>query len=178
VLAWSGWEAANAQEALALVAGVPATTGDRHHALQVAISLIGSPYVWGGEWEQAAAPDGELQAHGGFDCSGLVMRVFVHDPGAPAGLAAIVGGRTTYDMARSTRKPARLAREAVQPGDVLLFGDRGRRSTWKQVGHAGIDLGNGLMVHSSSQGVTIARWDVGWHADSFAWGKAVLPPVL
>ena len=35
-------------------------------------------------------------------------------------------------------------------------------------------MGNGLFVHSSSQGVTITRWDTGWHADSFAWGKDVL----
>ena len=178
VLGWSGWEVANAESALALVAGVPATTGARHAALQTAIGLIGQPYVWAGEWEQPNAPDGEVQAHGGFDCSGLVMRVFVHDPAAPPGLAAVIGGRTTYDLARSTRKRDRLARAAVQPGDVLLFGDRGRRSTWKQVGHAGIDLGNGLMVHSSSQGTTISRWDVGWHADSFAWGKAVIPAGL
>ena len=66
--------------------------------------------------------------------------------------------------------------EAVQPGDVLLFGSKGRRSTWKQVDHAGIAMGNGLFIHSSSQGVTITRWDTGWHADSFAWGKDVLGP--
>jgi cell wall-associated NlpC family hydrolase len=174
VLGWSGWEVANAQSALALLEALPPTAGARHQALQTAIGLIGSPYVWGGEWETPDAPDGEVQAHGGFDCSGLLMRVLVHDPAAPPGLAPILGGRTTYDIAKSTKKPARLPAAAVQPGDVLLFGDKGRRSTWKQVGHVGLALGNGLMVHSSSQGVTIARWDVGWHADSFAWGKNVL----
>jgi hypothetical protein len=174
VLQWGGWEVANARSTLALLEGLPVTEGERHAALQRAVVLIGQPYVWAGEWEKPDAPDGEHQAHGGFDCSGLVMRVFVHDPAAPPGGYLRVGGRSTYEIAKSTPKPQRLAPEAVQPGDVLLFGSKGRRSTWKQVDHAGIAMGNGLFIHSSSQGVTITRWDTGWHADSFAWGKDVL----
>ncbi len=175
VLSWSGWEVANAEAALAGLQDLPPTTGARHEALQAAIRQIGQPYVWAGEWERPSAPDGEEQAHGGFDCSGLVMRAFVHDRNAPGDGWLRVGGRSTYEIAKATKKRDRLPRAAVLPGDVLLFGERGPRSTWKQVGHAGIDLGNGLMVHSSSQGVTIARWDTGWHGDTFAWGKAVLP---
>jgi hypothetical protein len=175
VLAWSGWEVANAEAALALLDGVPVTSGARHEALQAAIRQIGQPYVWAGEWERPAAPDGEQQAHGGFDCSGLLMRAFVHDRSAPPDGWLRVGGRSTYEIAKATKKRDRLPRAGVRPGDALLFGERGPRSTWKQVGHAGIDLGNGLMVHSSSQGVTIARWDTGWHGDTFAFGKAVLP---
>jgi cell wall-associated NlpC family hydrolase len=44
-----------------------------------------------------------------------------------------------------------------------------------QIGHTGINIGNGLMIHSSSQGVTIKEWDTGWHATSFAFAKSVLP---
>ena len=50
----------------------------------------------------AAPPKGIGQAHGGFDCSGLVWRALILDPAAPKGMLKKVGGRTTYEMARTT----------------------------------------------------------------------------
>lgn len=166
----NGASVAYAKSVVAKFAGLPATTGQRHAALVRAVRQIGQPYVWGGTTEGS-----QPQGHGGFDCSGLVWRVLLLDPAAPKGMAKKIGGRTTYEMARTTARTRRLSRARTRPGDILLFGSAGRKSKYTQVGHTGIDIGNGLMIHSSSQGVTIKEWDTGWHATSFAWAKSVLP---
>ena len=172
VLGWRGWEVDTARGVMRRLAGLPATTGARHHALDVAFRLIGHPYVWAGEWETTGSPFGP-QAHGGFDCSGFLWRVLALDPGAPKGVIDRLGGRSTYDMAGAPGR--RLGRAAVRPGDLLLFGSGGARSKPGEIGHAGLALGNGLMIHSSRQGVQVSRWDEGYHAETFAWGRAVLP---
>ncbi len=160
----------NARSVVAKFAGLPVTSGLRHAALQRAIRLIGMPYVWGGTNGKAIG-----QAHGGFDCSGFLWRALILDRAAPKGMLKKVGGRTTFEMARTTAKSRRLTRARTRPGDILLFGSSGRSSTIAEIGHSGMDLGGGLMVHSSSQGVTIKEWDSGWHATSFAFAKSVLP---
>jgi len=172
VLAWRGFEVGEARGVMARLAGLPVTTGARRHALDVAFRLLGQPYVWAGEWETTNGPLGP-QAHGGFDCSGFLWRVLALDPGAPKGVLDRLGGRSTYDMAGAPGR--RLGRAAVRPGDVLFFGSSGARSKPDAVYHAGIDVGNGLMIHSSRQGVQVSRWDVGYFAQAFAWGRAVLP---
>jgi cell wall-associated NlpC family hydrolase len=159
-----------ARSVVAKFAGLPATTGERHAALARAVRLIGMPYVWGGTSDKAIG-----QAHGGYDCSGFVWRALILDPAAPKRTLKRVGGRTTFEMARTTSKSRRLTRARTRPGDILLFGSSGRSSKVAEIGHSGIDLGNGLMLHSSSQGVTIKEWDAGWHATSFAFAKSVLP---
>ena len=159
-----------ARSVVAKFAGLPVTTGLRHAAIARAIRQIGMPYVWGGTNDKAIG-----QAHGGFDCSGLVWRAMILDPAAPKGMLRKVGGRTTYEMARTTVRSRRLTRARTRPGDILLFGSSGRRSKVAEIGHTGINIGNGLMIHSSSQGVTIKEWDSGWHATSFAFAKSVLP---
>ncbi len=159
-----------ARAVVAKFAGLPATSGERHAAIARAIRQIGRPYVWGGTTDKAVG-----QALGGFDCSGLVWRALILDPAAPKGMMARVGGRTTYEMARTTIKSRRLTRARTRPADILLFGSSGRKSKVAEIGHTGINIGNGLMIHSSSQGVTIKEWDSGWHATSFAFAKSVLP---
>ena len=119
----AGVRADYARSVVAKFAALPATSGLRHAALQRAIRLIGQPYVWGGTTEKMQA-----QGHGGFDCSGLVWRALILDPAAPKGMLKKVGGRTTYEMARTTKKARRLSRARTRPGDILLFGSAGRAS--------------------------------------------------
>jgi cell wall-associated NlpC family hydrolase len=166
----SGVPADYARSVVAKFAGLPATTGLRHAAIARAIKQIGMPYVWGGTNDKAIG-----QAHGGFDCSGLVWRALILDPAAPKGMLKKVGGRTTYEMARTTSRARRLTRARTRPADILLFGSSGRKSKVAEIGHTGINIGNGLMIHSSGQGVMIKEWDTGWHATSFAFAKSVLP---
>jgi cell wall-associated NlpC family hydrolase len=138
-----------------------------------AVSFIGYPYVWAGSWETRKGPLG-VQPHGGFDCSGLVWRVLVLQPGRLS--PEQIGGRTTYEMAAATPRSQRLAIDQLRPGDIILFGDdRGPRSPSSAIGHVGISLGGDWFVHSSSQGVTIERLEGGWRR-TFAYGRRFAVP--
>jgi cell wall-associated NlpC family hydrolase len=67
----------------------------------------------------------------------------------------------------------RVGREALAPGDVVFFGSNGTRSTPSQVGHMGIYVGNGWIVHSSRNGTTLTPM-TGWYETTFAWGRSPL----
>jgi len=114
------------------------------------------------------------QEHGGYDCSGLVWRVYKTKPfpGAPL-LGDILKGRTTYAMSAEVKKPERIGIEGLEPGDVVFFGAHGPKSTPLEVGHTGIYVGNGWFVHSSSAGVTLQPLQ-GWYTTTFAWARRPL----
>lgn len=162
-----------ARTILQRVAAITAPIGERQAILDRAIQMVGQPYVWGGNWEVGAS-GAEGQKHGGFDCSGLVWRVAANDPAAAPIAAKRLGARSTYEMARRTPVAERLAREAVQPGDALYYGAGGVQADWHGIGHMGLDLGGGLMIHSSSYGVFISPWDSGWYQTRFAFGKSLV----
>jgi cell wall-associated NlpC family hydrolase len=159
---------------------VPQLTEWQRLVLSRALRLVGYPYVFAGTSEKpqtiwsTGAPGNQLAVPGGFDCSGLVWRVFTLQPydGAPS-LADVLKGRTTYAMSGEVAPAERIPYEAVQAADVLFFGDKGPKSKPSQVGHMGLSLGNGWMIHSSSRGVTILPLE-GWYADRFAWARRPL----
>ncbi|WP_081770170.1 C40 family peptidase [Luteimonas huabeiensis] len=104
-----------------------------------AISLVGTPYRFGGNTPE-----------GGFDCSGLVNYVY----------------RDMLDLRlpRSSRELAevqgpRIAPERLASGDLVFFGSRGN------VTHVGIYVGEGRFVHAPSSGGTV-RLD---HLDGHYW---------
>jgi cell wall-associated NlpC family hydrolase len=152
---------------------LPVLTDWQRQVLARAVRFVGYPYIWGGSSERAQAPFGK-RAPGGFDCSGFVWRVYKLQPfpGAPS-LSSTLKGRTTYVMSGEVGVGRRIGFDALQPADVLFFGDRGPKSKPAQVGHMGIYLGGGWMVHSSSRGTTIAPLD-GWYVASFAWARRPL----
>jgi len=145
-----------------------------------AVRFVGYPYVFSGTSEKlqklwsATAPGGTITVPGGFDCSGLVWRVFKTQPfdGAPL-LPGVLKGRTTYAMSGEVGPALRVAPTAIRPGDVLFFGDRGPKSKPSEVGHSGIYVGNGWFVHSSSAGVTLQPLQ-GWYAERLAWARRPL----
>jgi len=97
--------------------------------IATARSLIGYPYVWGGE----------SPAEGGFDCSGLVYYVYRQ--------YGIQVPRVSQDQYK-TGVP--VDRSQLQPGDLVFF-DINSKGT---VDHVGIYSGNGMFINaSSSQGV-------------------------
>ena len=166
------WDPA-ASEALAQTFVLPAYTTWQKQILNTAVRFIGYPYVWGGESETTTSPYGP-QAHGGFDCSGFVWRVYKLQTYAQAGkLADVLKGRTTYAMSGEVPKAKRIALAKLQPADVIFFGAAGPKSKPAQVNHMGIYLGNGWFIHSSDYGVAVAQLS-GWYAQRFAWGRRPL----
>jgi len=106
-----------------------AVTDNRvQQVLKGAMSLVGTPYRWGG-----TSPDT------GFDCSGLVGYVFrnvlgVELPRVSREIAGIGEGELIKD------------RNALSPGDLVFFGMRGR------INHVGIYVGEGQFLHAPSRG--------------------------
>jgi cell wall-associated NlpC family hydrolase len=151
---------------------LPSLTTWQRRILTTAVSYIGYPYVWGGTSPTAEAPFG-VEAPGGFDCSGFAWRVYklTSYPGE-RDLASVLRGRTTYVMSGEVPRSERIPATKLQPADTLFFGV-GTHSSPSQVDHMAIYLGNGWLIQSSSQGVTIAPF-AGWYAQTFAWARRPL----
>jgi cell wall-associated NlpC family hydrolase len=151
----------------------PYLTEWQRTVLARALRFVGSPYVWAGSSERPQPLYGK-QMPGGFDCSGFVWRVYKLEPftGAPT-LAQVLRGRTSYEMSGEIIRSSRLTRDRLQPSDVVFFGSRGLRSRPNEVGHMGIYLGNGWIVHSSRFGTTLTPM-TGWYETTFAWGRSPL----
>lgn len=144
---------------------LPAYSPAQQAALRLAVSKIGMPYVWGGESDGTSSQFGP-QAHGGYDCSGFVWRVFKLS-GDPAG--AGITGRTADQMATEIPRAARIPFAAIRPADLLFFGHGAGSIT-----HVGIALSDGFMIHSSSQGVYVAPLFENWRRSAFAWARRVV----
>jgi cell wall-associated NlpC family hydrolase len=117
--------------------------------LRGALSLLGTPYRWGG-----TSPDG------GFDCSGLVNYVFRTTLG-------IELPRVSRDMARDGE---RVERTALAAGDLVFFSRRGRN-----IDHVGIYLGEGRFVHAPRTGkdVMVSELDTGYWSQRFMQARRV-----
>jgi cell wall-associated NlpC family hydrolase len=152
---------------------LPALTERQRAVLARSVGFVGSPYVWAGSSERPQELFGKVLP-GGFDCSGLVWRVYKLEPFADApALADVLKGRSSYEMSGEVPPAARLTRGRLQPADVVFFGPRGPRSRPNEVGHMGIYLGNGWIVHASRFGTTLTPM-TGWYESSFAWGRRPL----
>ena len=159
---------------------IPALDPWQRLVLARALRFVGFPYVFAGVSEKPqllwspTAPGNKVAAPGGFDCSGLVWRVFKLEPIAGAEpVAAVIKGRTTYAMSGEVGKALRIAPAALLPGDILFFGSKGPRSRPAEVGHSGIYVGKGWFVHASSGGVTLQPLQ-GWYATTLAWARRPL----
>ena len=172
LLNFDGWEVESVQEFAAAFV-LPELSDWQKQILTAAVSHIGMPYIWGGTSDGPETEFG-VSSRGGYDCSGFVWRVYKLQayPGSGT-LSSVLRGRTTFEMSGEVPRSQRIAIDALEPADVIFFGDRGPRSKPAQVGHMGIYLGNGWFIHSSSYGVAVARLD-GWYARAFAWGRRPL----
>lgn len=94
-----------------------------------AISLVGTPYRYGGNTPE-----------GGFDCSGLIGYIFSDVAGARL-------PRSAADIDRLVA-PA-VSRKELSGGDLVFFRDGGG------VSHIGIYVGEGRFVHAPSRGGTV-----------------------
>jgi len=97
--------------------------------VQTAVSVMGTPYAWGGT------------SANGFDCSGLIQYAFTEH--------GIALPRTSAEQARAGVAVERdLA--ALAPGDILTFSSSAGGT---QVSHVGLYIGGGEFIHSATNGV-------------------------
>jgi cell wall-associated NlpC family hydrolase len=152
---------------------LPRLTPWQQVVLSRALRFVGAPYVFGGTSEMPQELFGRLEP-GGFDCSGLVWRVYKLEPFADApSLAGILKGRTTYAMSGEVRRSQRVPLSRLRAADLVFFGRDGRSSKPSQIGHMGIYLGNGWIVHAYNRGVALEPM-TGWLDRTFAWGRSPL----
>ena len=128
----------------------PANPARANAVLMRAISLVGTPYRWGGNTPE-----------GGFDCSGLVNYVFrdmldVRLPRTSRELFGLQGPRIA---------PGQLA-----GGDLVFFGSGGA------VSHVGIYVGEGRFVHAPNSGGTVRldRLDGSWWREHYTGARRLL----
>lgn len=107
--------------------------------LMRAISLVGTPYLYGGNTPQT-----------GFDCSGLVNYVY-------RDMLNLKLPRTSRALAEY--QGPRIGPQQLTAADLVFF------STGGQVTHVGIYVGGGRFVHAPSSGGTV-RLD---HLDGHYW---------
>jgi cell wall-associated NlpC family hydrolase len=171
IAAFGGWEVQAARDTLARFI-LPRYTAAQRRVLRVAVSKIGMPYIWGGETDTRSSFFGG-QVHGGYDCSGLVWRVFKLT-GTPAGRR--ITGRTAAQQAGEIRRSQRIRLTSVRPADLLFFGNAKfwQQATEKRIVHVGIAMSQDFAIHSSSQGVFVAPLFQGWLHDDFAWARRVI----
>lgn len=152
---------------------VPTLTAWQRRILTTAIHYVGYPYVWGGTSPTAETEFG-VHSVGGFDCSGLVWRVYKLTPYPGEGnLASMLRGRTTFVMSGEVPRTARITAAKLQPADVMFFGEHGPKSSPDAVDHTALYLGNGWFVQSSGEGVTLLPF-AGYYTSYFAWGRRPL----
>ena len=128
----------------------PADPARANAVLMRAISLVGTPYRYGGNTPE-----------GGFDCSGLVNYVYrdmldVRLPRTSRELFALQGPRIA---------PGQLA-----SGDLVFFG------SGEAVSHVGIYVGEGRFVHAPNSGGTVRldRLDGSWWREHYSGARRLL----
>ncbi|MER5352590.1 C40 family peptidase [Kitasatospora sp. NPDC002551] len=162
VLRWAGQYAA---------LGEQAPTGDVpdqvRTVIEAARSQTGVPYSWGGG--SASGPttgiccsgggqDGRLVT--GFDCSGLMIYAFSK--------VGVQLPRVASDQANvGQRIPASAGVSALQPGDMVFFGNSAQG-----IYHVGLYIGGGQMINAPKPGDSVKQAAV-WNYD-FAGGARVL----
>lgn len=115
-----------ATDAAIAVDPTPARAARVSEVVLQALSLLGTPYRWGGD-----------STDHGFDCSGLVRHVIEQALG-------LVLPRSAIAM---SRLGAHVERPRLQPGDLLFFVTRRT-----DVSHVGIYVGDGRFVHANRSG--------------------------
>lgn len=122
----------------------------RNDLALIALSLLDTPYAWGGRGPAT-----------GFDCSGLVAHVFREGGG-------IQLKGTSADLGRQSRP---IDRHLLLPGDLVFFNTLGRRHS-----HVGVYVGDGRFVHASNPrtGVRIDGLSNRYYAQRFEGAHRLL----
>jgi len=106
----------------------PMSDRQASEAAFLALGLVGTPYLYGGNTPEA-----------GFDCSGLIGYVYWQS-------AAIAPPRTVAQISRWGQS---VNAGELRAGDLVIFGEAGSPS------HAAIHAGESRFVHAPSTGGTV-----------------------
>lgn len=120
--------------------------------------FLGTPYEFG-------AP--AHLADGMADCSSFVQHVFDH-----------FGVSLPRDSRQQSQQGVPVSRDELLPGDLLFFNVPGRFKSQDTVGHVGIYMGDGQMIHASPAngiGVQISDINKPYYLRTFLYAKRVLP---
>ncbi len=164
----TSWALTAARETL-MSFELPHYSAAQREVLDIAVSKIGMPYIWGGTTDNTA--DG--LEHGGYDCSGFAWRVYKVS-GLPWGRQIL--GRTAAEQAGEIPKRRRIHLQNVAPADLLFFGSAhfDSNATNANVIHEAIAMSSQWAINSSAQGVYVLPLTSGWLAESFTWARRVL----
>lgn len=125
----------------------PPATGSGKSVLDIAASLKGIPYKWGGNTPAS-----------GMDCSGYVKYVY---------------GKLGVNLPRTSATQAaalpRVDPKSAVPGDLVFFATNGR------VHHVGIYAGNGMMWNSPKTGSHVRLQKVWRTSDTITYGRPPSP---
>ncbi len=115
-----------------------------------ALSLLDTPYKWGGRGPAT-----------GFDCSGLVAHIYREGGGI-----AVKG--TSAELGRKSRP---IDRSALLPGDLVFFNTLGARHS-----HVGVYVGGGRFIHASNPrtGVRVDHLSNRYYAQRFEGAHSLL----
>ena len=107
-------------------------TNLRNRVLDYALQFVGNPYVWGG-----------TDPNTGADCSGFTSYVMRQ----VAGVSLSHSSRAQAGEGKTVSEP--------QPGDLVFYSSGGR------INHVAIYMGNGQIVHASTEkvGIVVSDWD-------------------
>jgi cell wall-associated NlpC family hydrolase len=127
-----------------------ADAATRNQVVADARSLIGQPYVTGGE----------TRAEGGFDCSGLAYYSWHHHAGVvlPRSSAAQYAGTT------------RITKADLLPGDLVFYSSSGSSGT---VSHVAVYAGDGKIIQAHKPGVVASEDDLAtwWTGHLVGYGR-------
>lgn len=160
---------------------LPNMNAAKRKVVEWAFRFAGYPYLYAGEWHRRTRSGYccGAQANGGFDCSGFAWWVLARPTSGwdNTRFRPYTGfrlpERASRYMARGTTD--RLTWKESRATDLMFFDSSGGRR-WEGVDHAGIYLGRGWLIDSSSSrdGVSLSWARSGWYRDKFVWSRRVV----
>ena len=125
--------------------------GEIDQAVQLALSFVGYPYVYGG-----SSPKG-------FDCSGLTSYVYKQ-----------FGISLNRTCSGQLDNGTPVSMSELMPGDLVIFKKYANSS--QRASHVGLYIGNGQFVHASTYGVgvIVSKMTDAYYTTGFVGGRRVV----
>ncbi len=139
----------NSRHTTSRAGGITSRTSKVNKVVSNAYKELGKPYRSGG-----TGPNG-------YDCSGLTYSLYLNH-------ADIKLNRSSKDQVKDG---VGVKKSELVPGDIVLF------RTWgKGIGHAGLYIGDGNMIHASSgkKKVIITPIDQEWYKSRFVAARRII----